>query len=195
MNHSVDHVADRLLLLRLQPGRSQARAVSIGGYIPLAKAYGYEPVPRELSADEAKYILGAQANLWTEYIATPDYAEYMLFPRLLAFSESVWSPASGKDYEDFMRRLPYQLGRLDKQAVHYRIPGTRGSRGFLHDHGGSRRRRTALACSRGANPSTRSMGAIRPMPLHAMRRRCRFALPLGSKDDAERRCHRASRPA
>jgi len=75
-------------------------------------------------------ILGAQANLWTEYIATPHHVEYMLFPRLLAFSESVWSPASGKDYEDFMRRLPYQLGRLDKQAVHYRIPEPVGLEDF-----------------------------------------------------------------
>ena len=79
-------------------GDRKREPVNIGGYIPLAKAYGYEPVPMGLSADDASHILGAQANLWTEYIAVPDYAEYMLYPRLLAFSESVWSPASGKDY-------------------------------------------------------------------------------------------------
>ena len=111
-------------------GDRKREPVNIGGYIPLAKAYRYEPVPKELSAEEADYILGAQANLWTEYIADPDYAEYMLFPRLLAFSESVWSPAAGKDYADFMRRLPYQLGRLDKQAVRYRIPEPRGLEDF-----------------------------------------------------------------
>src|SRR5262245_23242632 len=111
-------------------GDRRREPVNIGGYIPLAKAYRYEPVPRELSAGEASYILGAQANLWTEYIADPDYAEYMLFPRLLAFSESVWSPAAGKDYADFMRRLPYQLGRLDKQAVRYRIPEPLGLQDF-----------------------------------------------------------------
>ena len=103
-------------------GDREREPVSIGGFIPLAKAYRYEPVPKELGADDAAYILGAQANLWTEYVATPDHAEYMVFPRLLAFSESVWSPASGKDYGDFLRRLPYQLGRLEKQAVNYRIP-------------------------------------------------------------------------
>jgi hexosaminidase len=111
-------------------GDRRREPVNIGGYIPLAKAYRYEPVPMELSGDEADYILGAQANLWTEYIALPDYAEYMLFPRLLAFSESVWSPASGKDYADFMRRLPHQLGRLDKQAVRYRIPEPLGLEDF-----------------------------------------------------------------
>jgi hexosaminidase len=111
-------------------GDRRREPVNIGGYIPLAKAYRYEPVPKGLSADDANYILGAQANLWTEYIAVPDYAEYMLFPRLLAFSESVWSTASGKDYGDFMRRLPYQLGRLDKQAVRYRIPEPLGLEDF-----------------------------------------------------------------
>jgi hexosaminidase len=103
-------------------GDRNREPVSIGGFIPLAKVYGYEPVPKELSADDAKYILGAQANLWTEYIATPEHVEYMVFPRLLAFSEAVWSPPAGRDYGDFTRRLPYQLGRLDKQAVRYRIP-------------------------------------------------------------------------
>jgi len=111
-----DHVSDRHLLLRLQPGRTQSRAGEHRRLRPLARVYGYEPVPKALSADDAKYILGAQANLWTEYIATPEHVEYMVFPRLLALAESVWSPAAVKDYADFMRRLPYQLGRLDKQA-------------------------------------------------------------------------------
>ncbi|MGH8313823.1 MAG: beta-N-acetylhexosaminidase, partial [Steroidobacterales bacterium] len=107
-------------------GDRNREPVSIGGFVPLAKVYGYEPVPKELSADDAKYILGAQANLWTEYIATPDHVEYMVFPRLLALSEAMWSPAASKDYADFIRRLPYQLDRLDKQAVRYRIPEPQG---------------------------------------------------------------------
>jgi len=130
MNHSAIMSPTDYCYFDYSQGDRKREPVNIGGYIPLAKAYGYEPVPMGLSADEASHILGAQANLWTEYIAVPDYAEYMLYPRLLAFSESVWSPASGKDYEDFMRRLPYQLGRLDKQAVHYRIPEPVGLEDF-----------------------------------------------------------------
>ncbi|HZF14683.1 MAG TPA: family 20 glycosylhydrolase [Steroidobacteraceae bacterium] len=111
-------------------GDRNREPVSIGGYVPLAKVYGYEPVPKELSADDARQIIGAQANLWTEYIATPEHVEYMVFPRLLALSEAVWSPAAGKDYEDFKRRLRYQLGRLDKQDVRYRIPEPDGLEDF-----------------------------------------------------------------
>jgi hexosaminidase len=83
-------------------------------------------VPKQLAKDQEKFILGAQAQLWTEYVATPEHAEYMMFPRLLAFSEAVWSPAAVRNYDDFRRRLPYQLVRLDKQDVRYRIPEPEG---------------------------------------------------------------------
>jgi hexosaminidase len=103
---------------------------NIGGFLPLEKVYGYNPIPKELQGEEQKYILGAQANVWTEYISTPEYLEYMMFPRLLALSEVLWSPLEGKDYEDFQRRLLYQFGRLDKQDVHYRIPEPDGLKDF-----------------------------------------------------------------
>jgi hexosaminidase len=109
------------------PSREPA---SIGGFLPLAKAYGYDPIPQELPQDRRHYLLGAQANVWTEYISTPDYLEYMLFPRLLAFSEAVWSPAVGGDYEGFRHRLPHQLDRLGRQQVRYRIPEPDGLKDF-----------------------------------------------------------------
>ncbi len=109
------------------PSREPA---NIGGFVPLAKVYGYDPIPKQLPQDRRQYVLGAQANVWTEYISTPDYLEYMLFPRLLAFSEAVWSPWVGRDYEDFRRRLPYQLDRLDRQEVRYRIPEPDGLKDF-----------------------------------------------------------------
>jgi hexosaminidase len=99
---------------------------SIGGFIPLEKAYNYDPVPKEMRPEDRHLVLGAQANLWTEYIATPEHLEYMLFPRLLAFVEAAWSPVEGKRYEDFRARLGYQLGRLDQQDVRYRIPEPTG---------------------------------------------------------------------
>jgi len=103
---------------------------SIGGFIPLEKAYSYDPVPKEMNPQDHRFVLGAQANLWTEYVATPEHLEYMLFPRLLAFSEAVWSPPEGKRYEDFRARLGYQLGRLDQQDVRYRIPEPAGLADF-----------------------------------------------------------------
>ncbi|MDR1672322.1 MAG: beta-N-acetylhexosaminidase [Bacteroidales bacterium] len=76
-----------------------------GGYLPLDKVYSFDPTPQELSAQEAKHILGGQANLWREYIPAETHLEYMLFPRLAALAEAVWSSRDGKDYEDFKKRL------------------------------------------------------------------------------------------
>ena len=83
-------------------------------------------MPKELTAEEAKYILGGQGNVWTEYLKTPEAVEYMAFPRMLALSEVVWSRAEDKNFDDFQRRLGAQFPRLDKQNVNYRIPEPRG---------------------------------------------------------------------
>jgi hexosaminidase len=93
--------------------------LAIGGYLPLEKVYQYEPVPAELSASEAQYILGAQANIWTEYMQTGDYVEYMAYPRVCALSEMVWSPAAKKSWPDFSRRLIEHFTRLDAMGVRY----------------------------------------------------------------------------
>ncbi len=85
--------------------------LTIGGYLPLEKVYSYEPVPAVLTADEAGYILGAQANLWTEYMTNPGKVEYMLFPRLSALSEVLWSPKASRNYMDFQGRLATQYKR------------------------------------------------------------------------------------
>ncbi|HEU5049973.1 MAG TPA: family 20 glycosylhydrolase, partial [Gemmatimonadales bacterium] len=107
-------------------GPEQLEPLSIGGNTPLDRVYGFEPVPAELSPAEATHILGAQANLWTEYLATPDQVEFMLFPRLLALAEVVWSPASAREWESFIRRLPAQLALLDRLGVNYRVPHVEG---------------------------------------------------------------------
>jgi hexosaminidase len=107
-------------------GDSAQEPLGIGGFLPLEKVYGFEPVPAELSLDEARRILGAQGNLWTEYIPTESHAEYMANPRLLALSEVVWSPPEGRDFSDFARRLPWHLERMDAKGVHYRVPDVLG---------------------------------------------------------------------
>ncbi len=91
----------------------------IGGFLPLDKVYNYNPLPAELTTEEQKYILGAQANLWTEYISNPAKVEYMLFPRMTALSEVLWSPQENKNYDDFKKRLVEQFKRYDLWKVNY----------------------------------------------------------------------------
>lgn len=95
----------------------QTQPYAIGGFTPYLKTYSYHPVPDGLTPDEAKYILGAQANVWTEYIATPSHAEYMIFPRLLALSEVVWTPKEKKNPENFKYRVGKHLGLLAQKGV------------------------------------------------------------------------------
>lgn len=94
-------------------------SVTIGGFLPLEKVYSYEPVPNQLNAEQAKYVLGAQANLWTEYIGNTKKAEYMLFPRISALSEVLWSPKENRDWKDFERRLPALYKRYDMWEANY----------------------------------------------------------------------------
>jgi hexosaminidase len=93
--------------------------LAIGGFLPLSKVYAFEPVPAALTAEEGRFIIGAQGNLWTEYIATPSHAEYMAFPRIAAMAEAGWTAAAGRDWEDFLRRLTVQLRRYDRLGVNY----------------------------------------------------------------------------
>ncbi len=88
-------------------------------FLPLETVYNYEPVPAELNAEQAKYIWGAQGNLWSEYIANPAKIEYMLFPRMDALSEILWSPKGNKNYPDFLRRLKTQFKRYDLMGITY----------------------------------------------------------------------------
>jgi len=105
--------------------------LNIGGNLPLEKVYQFDPVPKELTSEEAKYIIGGQANIWTEYLETPAAVEYMAFPRMLAIAESVWSQPENKNFEDFKRRLAAQFPRLDKQNVNYRIPEPEGLKNMV----------------------------------------------------------------
>ncbi|MCL1908360.1 MAG: beta-N-acetylhexosaminidase [Holophagaceae bacterium] len=93
---------------------------TIGGYIPLEKTYSFEPVPSEISPEKAKHVLGAQAQLWSEYIGSPRRLEYMAWPRLAAVSEVVWSPAEKKNFPDFESRLKAHFERLSAIGVNFR---------------------------------------------------------------------------
>lgn len=94
-------------------------SVTIGGYNPIENVYAYEPIPKELSSQEGKYVLGAQANMWTEYMEYPSKVEYMMFPRMTALSEVLWSLKEKRNWKDFERRLPSVFERLNKEKINY----------------------------------------------------------------------------
>ena len=96
--------------------------LAIGYWAPIEKVYAFEPVPKALTPAEAVHVLGAQANLWTEYIATQEYAEYMVLPRMSALAEVVWSPKAARSWPDFSQRLQRQYRRLDAAGAAYRVP-------------------------------------------------------------------------
>lgn len=97
-------------------------SVTIGGFTDLQKVYSYEPIPKGLNANEEKYVLGAQANLWTEYITNIQKAEYMLFPRMSALSEVLWSPKEIKNFTEFQKRMQKQYKRYVFWGMNYHKP-------------------------------------------------------------------------
>ena len=93
--------------------------LAIGGYLPLENVYNYEPMPKSLTPEEQKYIIGVQANLWVEYIATLSHIQYMELPRMAALSEIQWSGAEKKNYECFLSRLPQLTNLYDVKGYNY----------------------------------------------------------------------------
>lgn len=94
-------------------------SLTIGGFLPLDVVYSYEPVPAALTAEQGKHILGAQANVWTEYMSNPAKVEYMIFPRISALSEVLWSAKVQRNYPDFQKRLLTQYKRYALWQVTY----------------------------------------------------------------------------
>lgn len=93
--------------------------LAIGGYVSVERVYSYEPVDQSLTADEAKHIIGVQANLWTEYIPTYSQLEYMELPRLAALSEVQWTLPAKKNYDNFLQRLPQLISIYDLKGYNY----------------------------------------------------------------------------
>lgn len=91
---------------------------AIGGYLPLKKVYAYNPVAASLSAEQAKLVYGAQVNLFTEYVPTPEHVEYMLYPRTLALAEVAWSAPERKSWPDFHARALKAVSDLQAKGYH-----------------------------------------------------------------------------
>ena len=102
-----------------QTQHTEGEPLAIGGYLPLEKVYSFEPAPDQLTAEQKKHILGAQANLWTEYISDPEHVEYMTLPRLAAMSEVQWMKPGKKEYTAFLKRLPRLLSLYEKLGYNF----------------------------------------------------------------------------
>ena len=101
-------------------GKPENEPIAIGGFTSLEKVYSFNPMPKELDLEEQKYILGAQANVWTEYILTPEQVEYMIMPRMSALAEVLWGTANPENFLDFKTRLHAQEIWLKNNNINYR---------------------------------------------------------------------------
>ncbi len=118
-NHDVVMTPTSHVYIDYYQSHAAFEPLAIGGFLTLEKVYSYDPTPAELKPEEAKHILGSQVNLWTEYVSTPEQAEYMIFPRACALSELTWTPSINKNFADFSRRLETHFKRLDILKVNY----------------------------------------------------------------------------
>ncbi|HSC54521.1 MAG TPA: family 20 glycosylhydrolase [Phnomibacter sp.] len=119
MNHKVVMTPGSPLYFDHYQAGPEGEPMGFGGMNTLKKVYNYDPIPSELPADKAGYILGAQANLWAEHITSALGIEYMILPRMLALSEVVWSPKEKKNFEDFNKRLVYHFRGFDQKGLRY----------------------------------------------------------------------------
>ncbi len=100
-------------------GEPKNEPIAIGGYTNVEKVYAFNPVPKELTPEEAAFILGAQANVWTEYMNTPEHVEYMIMPRMAALSEVLWGTSDTAKYKNFEQRLIQHFSIYDHKGINY----------------------------------------------------------------------------
>jgi hexosaminidase len=100
-------------------GPQNEEPLAIGGYLPLSKVYEFDPVVDTMTPEEAKHVLGGQANLWAEYIPATKHSEYMIFPRLAAMAETLWSPKELRNWNDFSSRIETLFKRYDHLGINY----------------------------------------------------------------------------
>lgn len=100
-------------------GPMNTEPLAWGGYSPVSKVYQFDPIVDSMTKSQASHVLGGQANLWSEYIPTTSQSEYMIFPRLAALSETLWSPKSHRNWDEFSSRMISLFKRYDYQGINY----------------------------------------------------------------------------
>ena len=117
--HDVVMAPNTYLYFNYFQGNPKYEPDPFGSYLPLRKVYSYNPVPQQLSEDEQKYIIGVEACLWSENLPTNARAEYQLFPRIAALSETAWTPEELKNWEDFSQRIISHIKRYKFSGIDY----------------------------------------------------------------------------
>jgi hexosaminidase len=118
-HHDVIMTPNHYCYLNYYQANPKTEPIAQGGFIPLKKVYNYNPIPDTLTKEQSKYIIGVEANLWGEYIATPRKAEYMAYPRALALAEVNWSSKNEHNWNNFWKRLQPQFKRFDVLGIDY----------------------------------------------------------------------------
>lgn len=118
-NHDVIMTPGNPVYFDHYQGDPASEPLAIRGFNTLQRVYDYEPVPKELNDEQAKHVLGAQGNLWTEYVATTQHVEYMVLPRMLALSEVLWSPKEVRNWSRFNERLQAHFTAFERKGWNY----------------------------------------------------------------------------
>ncbi len=121
-HHQVIMCPQKWLYLDHYQGSDKVEPVALNGLVSLEDIYTYNPVPAKIDTSCQRYIKGVQANIWSEYLYSPDKVEYIAYPRMLALAEISWTFNENKDYSNFIERLNNQFPRLDYHDIHYHIP-------------------------------------------------------------------------
>ncbi len=118
MGHEVIMSPNANLYFDHYQSKQNGEPIAIGGYTPIEEVYNYNPIPSELNENQKKFIIGAQANVWTEYMKTSEHVEYMVFPRILALSEVLWTK-NKTNFNDFKLKAQNYFKRLDVLNINY----------------------------------------------------------------------------
>lgn len=117
--HDVVMTPGDYVYLNQYQGNPDYEPIAFGGYVPLSKVYGFDPMVDSMSSAQRKHILGGQANLWSEFVTNEEQSEYMLYPRLTALSEALWTPKEKKSWKEFSEKIPFLFKRFDSMGINY----------------------------------------------------------------------------
>ncbi|MEN8139472.1 MAG: family 20 glycosylhydrolase, partial [Bacteroidota bacterium] len=119
MKHNVIMSPDTYWYLDHYQGNKSEEPLAIGGYSTLNHVYSFDPIPAEMPIEDQQYVMGAQANVWTEYMPNLEHLQYMILPRMLAVSEVLWTKPENKNWDDFSERVKFMFRRLDVLGINY----------------------------------------------------------------------------
>jgi hexosaminidase len=155
-------------------GEPKNEPLAIGGFTTVEKVYGFNPTPTTLNKNEANYILGAQGNVWTEYMEDANKVEYMIFPRMLALSEVLWGTSNTEKYKEFQDRMIQHFQYFEENKINYskaifeltsKISQSEADKNILFSIKSSKNQEGIRFTSDGSNPSLNSNSYQNPIAI------------------------------